>query len=217
MFSSERLILLVSYLILILELRTLLICLSSDQVRCKDARLCSTKGVTVVVTDQKISNGTDLVLNGPAFTAMAKAGSAQILKENGLVDIEYKRVPCNYKKKNLSVRVEEGSSKPNNLTIKFLYQGGQTDIVAVDVATFGGSNWRYMTRVHGPVWSTAQAPAGPLQLRMVVTGGYDGKWVWAQKEVLPVDWAVGKVYDSGVQISDIAQEGCDPCDTDVWK
>lgn len=191
--------------------------MNSDQVRCKDTRLCSTKGVTVIVTDQKTSNGTDFVLNEPAFTAMARAGSAQGLKETGLVDVEYKRVPCSYMKKNLSVRAEEGSLKPNNLTIKFLYQGGQTDIMAVDVAQFGGSNWQYMTRVHGPVWSTAQAPSGPLQLRMVVTGGYDGKWVWAQEEVLPADWAVGKVYDTGVQITDVAQEGCDQCDATEWK
>jgi Expansin C-terminal domain len=31
------------------------------------------------------------------------------------------------------VRVEEKSKNPNYLAVKFLYQGGQTDIVAVDV------------------------------------------------------------------------------------
>jgi hypothetical protein len=30
--------------------------------------------------------------------------------------------------------VEEQSKKPSKLVIKFLYQGGQTDILAVDVA-----------------------------------------------------------------------------------
>lgn len=45
------------------------------------------------------------------------------------------RVPCDYKNKNLAVRVEESSKNPNYLAIKFLYQGGQTEIVAVDVAT----------------------------------------------------------------------------------
>jgi hypothetical protein len=44
------------------------------------------------------------------------------------------RVPCEYKGKNLSVRVEDRSRAPNELAIRFLYQGGQTDIVAVDVA-----------------------------------------------------------------------------------
>ena len=44
------------------------------------------------------------------------------------------RVPCEYKGKNLAVRVEERSRHPNELAVRFLRQGGQTDIVAVDVA-----------------------------------------------------------------------------------
>jgi hypothetical protein len=44
------------------------------------------------------------------------------------------RVPCEYEHRNLSVRVEERSRAPNELAVRFLYQGGQTDIVAVDVA-----------------------------------------------------------------------------------
>jgi len=127
------------------------------------------------------------------------------------------RVPCEYKHRNLSVRVEEKSRAPAELTIRFLYQGGQTDIVAVDVAQVGSSNWKFMARDYGPAWSTSQAPPGPLQLRVVVTGGYDGKWVWADREVLPRRWRAGEVYDTGVQIADIAQEGCYPCDTHEWE
>ena len=169
------------------------------------------------------------------------------------------RVPCEYKHRNLSVRVEDKSRAPGDLAIRFLYQGGQTDIVAVDVAQVrlafflssglirnvfgkeirvsmnwfeikepfekkkktldvqvGSSNWKFMTRDNGPAWSTSQAPPGPLQLRVVVTGGYDGKWVWADREVLPRRWRAGEVYDTGVQITDIAQEGCFPCDTHEW-
>jgi hypothetical protein len=44
------------------------------------------------------------------------------------------RVPCEYEGKNLAVRVEERSRPPSELAVRFLYQGGQTDIVAVDVA-----------------------------------------------------------------------------------
>nr|GFD52191.1 expansin-like A1 [Tanacetum cinerariifolium] len=79
------------------------------------------------------------------------------------------------------------------------YQGGQTEIVGVDIAQVGSSSWTYMTRNYGAVWDTSRAPEGPLQLRLVVTSGFDGKWIWA-KSALPVDWTVGGVYDSGVQI-----------------
>uniref|UniRef100_A0A453J2N9 Expansin-like CBD domain-containing protein n=1 Tax=Aegilops tauschii subsp. strangulata TaxID=200361 RepID=A0A453J2N9_AEGTS len=79
------------------------------------------------------------------------------------------------------------------------------------------SSWRSLTRDHGPAWSTSLAPPGPLQLRAVVTGGYDGKWVWADREVLPRQWRAGEVYDTGVQTTDIAQEACFPCDTQEWR
>ncbi|KAM3409503.1 hypothetical protein ACQJBY_002046 [Aegilops geniculata] len=200
-------------------------CGACYQVRCTDAALCSVAGATVVVTDQArgtATNRTDLVLSGAAYAAMARGGggtaAAWQLRERRAVGVEYKRVPCEYaRRRNLSVRVEEGAP-PGGLTIRFLYQGGQTDIVAVDVAAAGSSSWRSMTRERGgPAWSTGQAPAGPLQLRMVVTGGYDGKWVWAEGEVLPRRWAAGRVYDTGVQIADVALEGCSPCDTREWK
>ena len=44
------------------------------------------------------------------------------------------RIPCEYKNKNLLVQVVEWSHKPYYLAIKFLYQGGQTDIQAVNIA-----------------------------------------------------------------------------------
>ncbi|KAF7062178.1 hypothetical protein CFC21_068807 [Triticum aestivum] len=191
-------------------------CGACFQVRCKDGELCGTAGVRVVVTDRARTkeNGTDLVLSSPAFAAMARPGMAGRLAKLGAVDVEYKRVPCEYKGKNLSLRVEQRSRAPSELAVTILYQGGQTDIVAVDVAQVGASSsWRSLTRDHGPAWSTSLAPPGPLRLRAVVTGGYDGKWVWADREVLPRHWRAGEVYDTGVQITDIAQEACFPCDT----
>ena len=185
--------------------------------RCKDKKLCSNAGARVVVTDRARTNRTGLVLSSPAFAAMARPGMAASLTELAAVDVEYKRVPCEYRHRSLSVRVDERSRGPNELTISFLYPGGQTDIVAVDVAQVGSSSWKFMTREHGPSWSMANAPPGPLQMRLVVTGGYDGKWVWADREVLPRRWRAGEVYDTGVQITDIAQEGCFPCDTHEWK
>ncbi|XP_058090721.1 expansin-like A2 [Magnolia sinica] len=186
------------------------------QVRCKNTTLCTRGGVKVILTDLNKDNGTDFVLSNKAFMAMGRRNMDQEMKKAGIVDVEYKRIPCDYKNRNLSMRVEESSQNPNYLAIKFLYQGGQTDIMGVDVAQVGSSSWRYMTRNYGAVWDTDRAPAGPLQFRLVVTGGYDGKWVWA-KHVLPADWKAGVVYDSGVQINDIAQEGCPTCDNSQWK
>ena len=202
-------------------------CGACYKVRCADAELCSAAGATVVITDQARATSStnrtaspDLVRGGAAYAAMARGGAdaARRLRERGAVEVYYKRVPCEYARgRNLSVRAEERGGN-GGLAIRFLYQGGQTDIVAVDVAAVGSSGWKAMARERGgPAWSTGQAPAGPLQLRMVVTGGYDGKWVWADGEVLPRRWTAGRVYDTGVQISDVALEGCSHCDTQEWK
>ncbi|XP_058213873.1 expansin-like A2 [Rhododendron vialii] len=191
-------------------------CGACFQIRCKNAALCTKQGTKVVVTDLNKNNQTDFVLSSRAFMGMANKGMGQDILKLGLVDVEYKRVPCDYKNQNLAVRVEEMSQKPNYLAVKFLYQGGQTEIVAVDVAKVGSPNWTFMSRNYGAVWDTSRVPDGPLQFRVVVTSGYDGKNIWAQN-VLPADWKTGVMYDSGVQISDIAQEGCSPCDERIWK
>ncbi|XP_030485441.1 expansin-like A1 isoform X2 [Cannabis sativa] len=191
-------------------------CGACFQMRCKNPALCTKEGTIVTVTDLNPNNRTDFVVSSRAFSAMARKGMGQDILKLGLVDVEYKRVPCVYKNKNLAVRVEESSQKPHYLAIKFLYQGGQTEIVGVDIAQVGSANWGFMSRNHGAVWDTSRVPAGAIQLRLVVTSGYDGRWVWA-KSVLPSDWKIGGVYDSGIQIDDIAQEGCSPCDDGTWR
>lgn len=193
-------------------------CGACFQLRCKNPTLCSSKGTRVILTDLNHNNQTDFVISSRAFMALANQGKDQDILKLGVVDVEYKRVPCEYKNQNLAVRVEESSEKPNYLAVKVLYQGGQTEIVAMDVAQVGSSNWGYMSRNYGAVWDTSRVPNGALQFRFVVTSGYDGKWIWAQK-VLPADWKPGMIYDSGVQITDIAQEGCSEseCDAGTWK
>ena len=73
-----------------------------------------------------------------------------------------------------------------------------------------------MSRNYGAIWDTSRVPSGALQLRLLVTAGYDGKMYWA-KSVVPADWTNAAVYDAGIQITDIAQEGCPICDDGTWK
>ncbi|XP_073026586.1 expansin-like A1 [Primulina eburnea] len=192
-------------------------CGACFQMRCTNGSICSEDGTVVLLSDKNVDNGTDFVVSTKAFSSMAKKGKERDIFKLGVLPVLYKRVPCDYaKNKNLSVRIQEISQKPNYLAISFLYQGGQTEIVAVDVAQVGSPNWNFMSRNYGAVWDTSRVPAGPLQLRFVVTSGFDGKWYWA-KNVLPADWKIGGIYDSGLQINDIAKQDCSPCDYDTWK
>lgn len=74
-----------------------------------------------------------------------------------------------------------------------------------------------MSRKYGAVWETNKYPGpGPLQFRFVVTSGFDGKTIWAEN-VLPGNWKPGVIYDSKVQIDDIALQGCTPCTDSHWN
>ena len=69
-----------------------------------------------------------------------------------------------------------------------------------------------MSRNYGAVWDINQPPEGALQFGFVIFSNFNGKRVWPTKPVLPSDWKVGGVYDSGLQFTDVAGEKCTPCD-----
>lgn len=80
----------------------------------------------------------------------------------------------------------------------------------------GTSNWVSMGHSYGAIWDTSKVPNGALRFRIAVIGGYDPRFYFTGT-VLPRDWKTGVVYDTGVQITDIAQESCRSCDYSDWK
>ncbi|MCL7026345.1 hypothetical protein MKW94_005304 [Papaver nudicaule] len=187
-------------------------CGTCFHVRCKDKELCRRRGTKVVLTDKHGSDfGTDLVLSDRAFISMAYKDKARDILDRRNIDIEYKRIPCEYTNQNLSIRIEASSKKPDSLAVAFLYQGGKTEIGAVSVFDqFGRS--RTMVRIYGPVWDMSPVPEGPLSFRLLVPLGFDGSMVNSKKD-LPADWKVGEIYDLGVQMNGITdyRDGCGTC------
>ncbi|XP_047326681.1 expansin-like A2 [Impatiens glandulifera] len=182
-------------------------------ISCKNATLCSKQGTKVIVTDLNNDKNTDFVLTRSAFVAMASKGKERDILRQGILDVQYRRIPCEYKNKNLTINVDESSHRPSYLALKFIFQGGQTEIVEVDVAQVGSLDWSSLNRRgNDAVWATSRVPSGALQMRMVVTSGFDGKWIYTKHSVLPANWTPGSMYDSGLQITEIAREGCSPCD-----
>ncbi|KAM0835695.1 hypothetical protein ACQ4PT_062774 [Festuca glaucescens] len=204
-----------------------LACGACYQLRCRGRAACAEDGVKVVVVadapDTNVTGDGGFMLTRDAFAAMTNhRGSDRLARQDddAAVDVDFRRIPCAYRDKNLAVRVEEASVRSRGrLVLRFLYQGGQTDIAAVEVAQAvstddaqpsPASMWRYMTRREGSpgVWSTSRAPAGPLRLRVVVTAGSGGKWLHSVGAVLPAEWTPGGVYDTGLQVADVAASTC---------
>jgi len=187
-------------------------CGACYQMRCTDTELCNKTGTTIVVTDFTESSQTDFVVPRSTFSNLAVADKGSELIKAGIIDIQYKRVPCQYKDQNMLVKVDRLSQYPHYLAVQFLYQGGQTDIVSAYVQQVGSSEEHNLHRNYGAVWDIENPPEGALQFGFVIFSGNNGKRVWPIKSVLPSDWETGAVYDSGLQISDVNEEKCSPCD-----
>ncbi|XP_039134617.1 expansin-like A2 [Dioscorea cayenensis subsp. rotundata] len=160
------------------------------QIMCIGLQIMQKKGVTVVLTDLDLNKKniqTDFILSKKGFHGFGKTWKWKTVARN-----------------------------QNNLAVNF-YQGGQTDILTVDVAQVGTSYLKFMTRsAYSAIWNTSNAPAGALQFRVVVIGCFEAAWIFT-RETLPANWKIGSVYEFGVQIIEIAQEECSTCDTKEWK
>ncbi|GLJ06555.1 hypothetical protein SUGI_0041910 [Cryptomeria japonica] len=172
-------------------------CGACYQVKCKNLDLCSPTGVTLVVTDHGQGDRTDFIMSPHAFTTMAREGKYEQLKALGVVDIEYKRVACDYQGYNIWFKINESSNYPYYLSLVMLHQGGEIDIVAVELSEDKTSGWKAMRRSYGTVWDIVMSPPkGNLALRFQLSGG---EWIYARNPV-PSNWKAGASYDSGVQI-----------------
>ncbi|KAL2897983.1 Expansin-like A1 [Bienertia sinuspersici] len=193
-------------------------CGACFKVRCMHpGGFCKSNGTNVMLTNSHGDSSRDFVLERNAMIELASEGKSEDLLKVGVVDIVYKRVPCDHQNHNLSVRVEEASNGPYYLAIKILYQGGQTEITSVGIATVGSRSWTTMRRSYGAVWDTNKMLTGPLKLRFLVKSGFtNNSTSYETPKVLPSDWKSGLIYDAGIQIKDIAQENCHHCDESTW-
>lgn len=178
-------------------------CSACYQIKCTNANLCSDNGVTIVITDSGASGNTDFILSQRAFSQMAQTNDAgSSLLALGMVDIEYKRVSCNYPNKNITFKIDQSSNFPNYLAFQIWFQEGDQDITAVQLCETVSLTCKLVSRSHGDVWAVVSPPSGPLSIRMLVSGGDSGD----EKSVVPINdipqnWKAGDVYDSGVQLN----------------
>ncbi|KAK0587294.1 hypothetical protein LWI29_020670 [Acer saccharum] len=170
------------------------------QVRCKQPQLCADDGVNVVVTDYGEGDNTDFILSPRAYRKLATQDSSAELFAHGVVEVEYRRIPCRFSGYNIKFKVHEHSKYPNYLAIVILYAAGQNEIQAVEIWQEDCKEWRGMRRAYGAVFDMANPPYGSINLRFQVNGRMGMTWVVANN-ALPSDWKVGVAYDSEIQLT----------------
>ncbi|WCJ20709.1 actin binding [Euphorbia peplus] len=176
-------------------------CGACYHVRCRDSKLCRGEGVTVVVTSSGSSHNTDFILSRQAFARMAlNSNSADALFSQGVIDVEYKRVPCSYPGKNITIKIDENSHPPHYLAFAIWFQQGNKDITAVLLCE--NENWgcKVLDRSYGGIWTTTSVPSGTLSLRMLFGSEEEDEETWiVPVNTIPQDWKAGDTYDTGVQ------------------
>lgn len=181
-------------------------CGACYQVKCTQNPECSGNPVTVVITDECpggpcVSESVHFDLSGTAFGAMAISGKADQLRNAGVLQIQHRRVQCNYPGVRIAFHVDSGSN-PNYFATLIEYEDGDGDLASVDLkqALDSSDSWLPMQRSWGAVWklnygSTLRAP---FSLRL--TAAESAKTLVAN-QVIPAGWQPGQTYRSLVNFT----------------
>ncbi|KAK9698850.1 hypothetical protein RND81_08G135600 [Saponaria officinalis] len=166
------------------------------------AEECTEEGVVAVATDYGVGDGTDFIFSTLAYSGMAKPGYEADLLSYGVVDIEYRRVPCDFGGCTLILKVHEATKYPHYLAIIILYPPGVYDVVAVQIWQKKWKTWIPMRKTFGAVWDIENPPRGDINLKFLLsaTGSVDdGQWV-ESPTIASTSIQAGATLDTGIQL-----------------
>ncbi|KAK1629946.1 hypothetical protein QYE76_004261 [Lolium multiflorum] len=163
---------------------------------------CSGQTKTVVITDMNYYPVAKyhFDLSGTAFGALAMPGQNDQLRHAGIIDMQFRRVPCNFAGMKLGFYVLRGAN-PNYLPVLVQYANRDGTVVKMDLmrSTNGRATgrWEPMYRSWGSVWrcDSRDALLGPLSLRVT---SESGKTLVANN-VIPNGWKGDTSYSSNIQ------------------
>jgi hypothetical protein len=174
------------------------------QIRCVRANnpACSGQPRTVVITDMNYYPVAryHFDLSGTAFGAMALGGQNDKLRHAGIIDMQFRRVPCNFPGMKVTFFVLPGAN-PNYLPVVPAYANGDGAVVKMDVMRSRNGrptgSWESMYRSWGTVFrlDTREPLQGPLSLRITSDTGKSR----VANNIIPYGWAGGRSYWSDVQ------------------
>ncbi|KAK1390174.1 Expansin/Lol pI [Heracleum sosnowskyi] len=169
------------------------------QVQCSASQFCSGQPITVTITDECPGACNNVPfhfdLSGHAFGAMAKPGLENNLRQLGQVNIQFRRVPCNYWGAKIAFKIDQHIN-PNYFASAIEYINGDGDIRSMQVRPANSGQWIPMQQSWGATWSANINPStkGPLSFRITTSSG---KSIEADNAV-PANWAAGAKYMSNV-------------------
>ncbi|KAL2903041.1 Expansin-like B1 [Bienertia sinuspersici] len=174
------------------------------QVRCKTGGgECSNEGVVVVATDFGVGDWTDFLFPARAYAKMARPGYEAKLLAYGVVNIEYKRVPCTFRGSNkLIYSVHQRTKYPHYLAVIIIYPPGIYDVVGAQIWQEDCKAWRPMRKPYGAVWDMENPPRGDLRIRFLLSASgnvNDATWV-ESSSVISAYWQAGVTYELTVSI-----------------
>ncbi|KAI4320082.1 hypothetical protein MLD38_033598 [Melastoma candidum] len=178
-------------------------CGACYQVKCDKSAHPACSGIpkTVVITDSCpggpcANEPAHFDLSGHAFGSMAIQGEESTLRDAGVLEISFSRVPCEYPGQSIAFRVDAGSNQFYFATI-IEFEQGDGDLAGVDLAeaTTGNEGWKPMQQSWGALWKLdgyGSALSPPFSIRLTT---HSGNSIVA-KDVIPANWQAGATYRS---------------------
>ncbi|KAK3157107.1 hypothetical protein QOZ80_2AG0116250 [Eleusine coracana subsp. coracana] len=175
-------------------------CGACYQIRCvsKNNPACSGKPQRVVITDMNYYPVAryHFDLSGTAFGAMARPGLNDKLRHAGIIDMQFRRVPCNHRGLTINFHVHH-TSNPNYLAVLAEYANKDGTVVQMDLQEKNARYWTPMRRSWGAIWrlDSNRRLQGPFSIRI---RSESGKTLVA-RNVIPANWRPDGNYRSNVQ------------------
>ncbi|CAL4932205.1 unnamed protein product [Urochloa decumbens] len=175
-------------------------CGACYQIKCtnKNNPACSGQPKTVMITDMNYYPVAKyhFDLSGTAFGALARPGLNDRLRHAGIIDIQFRRVPCDNRGLTINFHVEQGSNAVY-LAVLVQYANREGTVSRMDLLESGSRRWTPMRRSWGSVWrlDSNHPLRAPFSLR--VRG--ESRRTLVAYNVIPANWRADTDYRSYVQ------------------
>jgi hypothetical protein len=159
---------------------------------------CSGVPQTVVITDMNYYPVAKyhFDLSGTAFGAMANPGLNDKLRHAGIIDMQFRRVPCNFPGLTINFVVQHGSN-PMYLAVLVEFEDKDGDVVQVDIMQHNSGYWEPMHESWGSIWriDPNRPLQGPYSLRITNESGRK----LVAKNIIPANYIPDTNYRSYIQ------------------